>query len=277
MTAARMIPSHVRIAIAGALLAAVTGCQDAEPLILASTTSTEDSGLFDVLIPAFEAASPGFDVAVVAVGSGQALEIGRRGDADVLLVHAPAAESAFVAAGHASERVEVMYNDFVIGGPAADPAGLRGLRDAVAAFRAIAAAGAVFTSRGDNSGTHAKEREIWAAAGIEPGGASYVEAGIGMADLLLVASERRAYTLTDRATFLSLRAGLNLEIMVEGDPRLYNQYAVLPVTSARNAEGARAFRNWITTPDAQALIGRYGIERFGQPLFTPNARNPMQP
>ena len=210
---------------------------------------------------------------MVAVGSGQALEIARRRDADVLLVHVPAAESAFVAAGHATERVEVMYNDFVIVGPPDDPAGVRGGRDAIAAFRAIASSGASFTSRGDDSGTHRKEREIWAAAGIEPGGAGYMEAGIGMADLLLVAAERRAYTLTDRATFLFLRNGLNLEVLVENDARLYNQYAVLPVTNARNMDGARAFRDWITSPDAQALIGRYGIERFGQPLFTPNARD----
>jgi len=259
--------------LAVVMLTLLVGCRDSDPLVLASTTSTEDSGLFDELIPAFEAAHPDYEVAVVAVGSGQALEIARRGDADVLLAHAPAAESAFVAAGHATERVEVMYNDFVIVGPSHDPAGVRGGSDAIAAFRAISTSNAPFTSRADNSGTHLKEREIWAAAGIEPGGDAYMEAGIGMADLLLVAAERRAYTLTDRATFLSLRERLDLEIVVEGDPRLYNQYAVLPVANARNAAGARAFRNWITSPDAQALIGSYGIDRFGEPLFTPNAQD----
>ncbi len=260
------------LAVAGV---ALTGCGagDAAPsrLILASTTSTEDSGLFDALIPAFEKANPGVDVVVIAVGTGEALELGRRGDADVVLVHAPAAESAFVAAGHGTERRAVMVNDFVIVGPAADPAGIAGGADAAAALRRIAAAGVPFLSRGDDSGTHRKERALWTAAGIEPEGAWYLEAGQGMGDVLAIAGERRATTLSDRATFLALGVRHGLVVLVEGDPALLNPYAVIPVTGARNAAGARRFADWITSPAGQAVIADFGVERFGQPLFRPAA------
>ncbi|HEX6940662.1 MAG TPA: substrate-binding domain-containing protein [Longimicrobiales bacterium] len=245
---------------------------DPRQIILASTTSTEDSGLFDELLPAFEAAHPEYEVRAIAVGTGEALELGRRKDADVLLVHAPAAESAFVAEGYGVERREVMYNDFVIVGPASDPAGVRGLADAAEALRRIARAGVSFISRGDDSGTHRKELALWRAAGVETGGAAYLEAGQGMGEVLRIASERRGYTLTDRATYLFLKDDLALEVLVEGDARLFNQYGVIPVAGARNAEGAAAFADWITSAEAQSLIARYGVDRFGAPLFTPNAR-----
>lgn len=269
-------PAQSTIASVVLCLAAFTaacGAGDAAPrrLIIASTTSTEDSGLFDVLIPAFEAAHPGVDAVVVAVGTGEALELGRRGDADVLLVHAPAAESAFVAAGHGVERREVMFNDYVVVGPAADPAGLRGLEDAVTAFTRIAEAGASFVSRGDDSGTHTRERELWRAAGIEPTGAWYREAGQGMGDVLRIASERGAYALTDRGTYLFLRDGLELDVLVESDVRLRNLYSVILVDGSPNALPAAAFHAWIRGPDAQRRIAEYGVDRFGRPLFTPSA------
>jgi tungstate transport system substrate-binding protein len=243
-----------------------------ETVVVASTTSTEDTGLFDVLVPAFEAAHPRFDVRIVAVGTGEALALGRRKDADVVLVHDPAAEEAFVAEGHGTERREVMYNDFVVAGPSADPAGVRGLSDAVEAFRRIAASGAPFVSRGDDSGTHRKERRLWTEAGIDPAGSWYVDAGQGMAETLRIASELGAYLLTDRATYLFLRDRLELDALAEGDPRLYNVYGVIPVAGARNFEGGRAFAEWITSPEAQALIAGYGVDRFGRPLFVPIAR-----
>lgn len=251
---------------------AESGPPASRPLILASTTSTEDSGLFDVLIPAFEAAHPDHDVRVVAVGTGEALELGRRKDADVVLVHAPAAESAFVAGGYGTDRRAVMYNDFVVVGPPADPAGIGGRTDAADALRRISGEGSTFVSRGDDSGTHRKERALWAAAGLDPGGEWYLEVGQGMGETLRIASERLAYVLTDRSTYLFLRDGLDLGVLVEGDARLENPYGVIPVTGARNPEGARAFANWITGPEGQALIGAYGAERFGRPLFMPSAR-----
>lgn len=250
----------------------VTAC--AEPrteLLLASTTSTEDSGLFEVLLPAFTEAHPDVEVNVTAVGTGQALELGRRKDADVLLVHAPAAETAFVAGGHGTVRCEVMYNDFVIVGPGADPAGVAGMDDAPAALRQIAAAGSEFVSRGDDSGTHRKEQALWSVLEREAAGDWYMEVGQGMAETLRMASERQAYALTDRATFLNQRDGLALEVLVEGDERLFNQYGVIPVAGASHPEAARAFAVWITSERAQALIGSYGVEGFGRPLFVPNA------
>ena len=244
-------------------------------LLLASTTSTEDSGLFDTLLPAFMKTHPEVEVSVTAVGTGQALELGRRRDADVLLVHAPPAESAFVAAGHGVVRCEVMYNDFVVVGPPGDPAGIRGMADVTAALRRIAvsrASGAEFISRGDDSGTHRKELSLWEGAGVEPSGSWYMEVGQGMAEVLRMAVEQRAYALTDRATYLSQRSSSDLEVLVEGDERLFNQYAVIPVTGASHPEAARAFAEWITGPEGQTLIGAYGRERFGRPLFVADAR-----
>lgn len=267
------LPASLLALLLGLAMAACDRTGD-EPrqVILASTTSTEDSGLFDVLLPAFEADNPAFRVVVIAAGTGESLELGRRGDADVLLVHAPAAESAFVAQGHGLRRDDVMYNDFVLVGPASDPAGVRDAGSAIDGMRRIATAGQVFVSRGDDSGTHQKEGQLWREAEQGPGGDGYVEAGLGMGDVLRVASERGGYTLTDRATFLFMRDALELEILLEGDPRLFNQYGVIPVANARNPDGARAFARWITSPDAQTLIGDYGTDRFGEPLFTPNAK-----
>lgn len=262
----------VTAAAAFAAVAAAAGCGGgSSDLLLASTTSTEDSGLFDVLLPAFMAAHPEVTVRVTAVGTGQALELGRRRDADVLLVHAPPAESAFVAEGHGTARCDVMYNEFVVVGPPADPAGLAGETDAAEAFRRIAAAEAAFVSRGDDSGTYQKERALWSAAGVEPVGRWYMDVGQGMAEVLRMAVERRAYALTDRATYLSVRASTELVVVVEGDERLFNPYGVIPVTGSARAEAARAFAEWITGADAQRRIGEYGAAQFGQPLFVPDA------
>lgn len=242
------------------------------PLVLASTTSTQDSGLFDVLIPAFEEAYPEYKVEVIAVGTGEALKLGENKDADVLLVHAKAKEEAFVAAGFGTERHDVMYNDFIIVGPAADPAGIKGMTVAADAFNKIKASGAVFVSRGDDSGTYTKEISIWKASGDTTPTASawYQSAGKGMGDVLKMASEQGAYTLADRATYLSLRDTLDLEILVEGDKALFNQYGVIPVTDATNPEGAQAFMDWILSDEGQAVINEYGVEKFGEPLFIGN-------
>lgn len=255
-----------------AILFALGGCQSGgRELVLASTTSTEDSGLFDVLIPAYEDAHPGTTVKVVAVGSGEALEYGRRKDADVLLVHSPFAEAQFMDAGLGEARYDVMYNDFVIVGPADDPADLRVPMSATEGLRRIAAAGGPFVSRGDSSGTHMKELALWDAAGVDPDPRWYIDVGQGMGDALRVASERQAYALADRSTYLFLRDGLDLDIALEGDDILFNPYAVIVVEGARNSDGAREFARWITSPDGQTIIGAFGADRFGRPLFTPNA------
>lgn len=241
-------------------------------LILASTTSTQDSGLFDVLIPAFEEAYPEFRVEVIAVGTGEALALGESKDADVLLVHAKAKEEDFIAKGFGTERVDVMYNDFVIVGPASDPAAVKGMPVAADALKKIAGAAAPFVSRGDESGTHTKELSIWKSAGIEaPTGAWYLAAGQGMGEVLKIANEKLGYTLTDRATYLALKDTLALDVLVEGDKALFNQYGVIPVTDATNAAGARAFAEWVTGPEGQKVIEEYGVEEYGQPLFVPNA------
>ncbi|MRS12866.1 MAG: extracellular solute-binding protein [Actinobacteria bacterium] len=241
-------------------------------LILASTTSTQDSGLFDVLIPAFEEAYPEYKVEVIAVGTGEALKLGENKDADVLLVHAKAKEETFVAAGFGTERRDVMYNDFVIVGPAADPAGIKGMTVAADAFMKIKTSGALFVSRGDDSGTYTKEISIWKASGETTPTATptYQLAGKGMGDVLKMASEQAAYTLSDRATFLKLEGTLQLEVLVEGDKALFNQYGVIPVTDATNAEGAQAFMDWILSDEGQSIINEYGVEEFGQPLFIGN-------
>jgi tungstate transport system substrate-binding protein len=246
---------------------------EASDLILASTTSTQDSGLFEVLIPAFEEAYPEYKVNVIAVGTGEALELGQNKDADVLLVHAKAKEETFVADGYGTERKDVMYNDFIIVGPAADPAGIKGVATAAEALKKIADENAVFVSRGDESGTHTAEKALWVKAGIEsPAGAWYMSAGQGMGDVLKIASETPGYTLTDRATYLNLKDTLALEILVEGDTALFNQYGVIPVVDAANPEGAQAFADWIISDEGQAVIAEYGVDKFGSPLFFPNAQ-----
>jgi len=240
-------------------------------LILASTTSTQDSGLFDVLIPAFEEAYPEYKVNVIAKGTGEALELGQNKDADVLLVHAKAKEEAFVADGYGTERRDVMYNDFIIVGPAADPAGIKGTATAAEALTKLSASGSSFVSRGDESGTHTAEKNLWTKAAVTPAGEWYVSAGKGMGDVLIMASELGAYTLTDRATYLSMADTLELDILVEGDSALFNQYGVIPVTDATNMDGAQAFADWIVSPEAQEIIAEYGVEEYGEPLFFPNA------
>jgi len=246
--------------------------QEVTEVILASTTSTEDSGLFEVLIPAFEEANPQFRVSVVAVGTGQALEIGRAKDADILLVHSKEDEEKFVSDGYGSERADVMYNDFVIVGPPADPAQLKGTATAAAALEKIAASQAYFASRGDDSGTHKKELRLWRSAEITPTGQWYLSIGQGMGDTLLFASEKQGYTLTDRATYLSMRDKIELDIVVEGDPALFNQYGVIPVTDASNPQGAQAFFDWLLSAEGQEVVAGFGIEEFGEPLFVPNAQ-----
>jgi tungstate transport system substrate-binding protein len=239
---------------------------------LASTTSTEDSGLFDELIPAFREAHPEIRVRVVAVGSGQALELGRRGDADVLLVHSPEAELTFMAEGHGLERRPVMYNDFVMVGPPADPAGVQQAVDAAAAFRAVARAGSGFISRGDDSGTHQRELALWRHAGLNPPPRPHrLEAGQGMAETLAMASELGMYTLTDRGTFLALQASLRLEILHQGGADLANPYHVIIATGARDGAAARTLAHWLLSPAAAGVISRLGVERFGQPLFHPGS------
>src|SRR2546423_371255 len=247
-------------------------------VILATTTSTRDAGLLDSLLPVFERQTR-YRVKVIAVGSGQALAMGRRGDADVVLSHAPEAERALVDSGYFVRRRLVMHNEFLVVGPAADPAGVRGLSDAVAAFRRIAGAHAVFVSRGDQSGTHQREQQLWKrAAESPPRNGWYVESGQGMGATLQLADEKRAYTLTDRATYLAWREKLQLVPMVEGDSLLYNVYHVLelnPGHAARaNLAGARALADFFVAPETQALIAGFGQARFGQSLFVPDAGKP---
>jgi tungstate transport system substrate-binding protein len=254
---------------------ACAGAKDTD-LILATTTSTQDSGLLDVLLPLFEEES-GYEVKAIAVGSGAALAMARSGDADVLLVHSPAAEQELVDEGFGIDRTRIMYNDFVVVGPPSDPAGIRGLTSTAEALAAIAASGAPFLSRGDDSGTHAKERALWAIAGMEvPRGQGwYAETGQGMGATLTVAQESDAYTLTDRATWLSGADPDRLPILVEGDPDLFNVYHVITVNPDQfpdldlNTAGAEAFRQFLVGEQAQEIIATFGADEFGQPLFVP--------
>lgn len=262
--------------LAGCSSPAPTPAPEPQSITLATTTSTQDSGLLDVLLPDFEQ-EYNIRVEVVAVGTGQALEIGEAGDADVLLVHARAKEDEFMAEGHGVRREDVMYNDFVIVGPEDDPAGIKGLGSASEAFGRIEEAQATFISRGDESGTHTKEKSIWAEAGIEPTGAWYVSAGQGMGDVLTMAEEQQAYTLSDRATYLSRTLeGIDLVILVEGDPILFNPYGVIAVNPEKSpeikAEAATEFIDWLISVPTQEKIGRYGVEEFGSPLFTPDSQ-----
>ncbi len=270
----------------GLMLAAAAGLLSVRPtvrpsdqVLLATTTSTRDAGLLDSLLPVFERQT-GYTVKVIAVGSGQALEMGRRGDADVVLSHAPEAERVLVDSSYFVRRRLVMHNDFLVVGPPGDPAGLRGMSDAVAAFRLIAARrqGASFVSRGDQSGTHKMERKLWKLAGTGPAGSWYIESGHGMGETLQMADEKRAYTITDRATYLAWRDKLQLVPMVEGDSLLYNVYHVLelnPKNAPRiNVAGGRAFADFMVAPHTQALIGEFGKSRFGQSLFIPDAGKP---
>ena len=255
-----------------ALLGAASQARADPFIVLASTTSTESSGLFRHLLPAFTAAT-GIEVRVVAVGTGQAIRLARNGDADVLLVHHPESERQFIADGHGVERVPVMHNDFVLVGPAHDPAGIRGLRDAAAALARIAAGRRPFASRGDHSGTHMVELELWDAAGVEPRGSWYRETGSGMGATLNVASAMDAYALADRGTWLSFGNRAHLEILVEGDERLQNPYGVILVNPARHAHvraaAGQAFIDWLTSAPGQARIASFLIG--GEQAFFPDA------
>ncbi len=245
-------------------------------IILATTTSTQDSGLLDVILPDFTAKT-GYEVDVIAVGSGEAMKMGENGEADVLLVHSPAAEKEFVAAGHSPERFDVMYNDFIILGPTEDPAGIKAAApdNAQAAFQKIYDDQVTFVSRADDSGTHKKELSIWEKLTLTPSGDWYVETGKGMGDVITMTNEMLGYTLADRATWLNMSEGTDLQIVTEGDKDLFNQYGVMVVDPSKNdqinAEGALAFQNWILSEETQALIGTYGVEEYGLALFTPNA------
>ena len=244
-------------------------------LILATTTSTQDSGLLDYLLPDFEKEA-GVKVDVIAVGTGQALTLGEDGNADVLLVHARAKEDEFMAAGHGVRREEVMYNDFVIVCPESDPAGINAMPSASVAFTKIADGNVTFISRGDDSGTHTKEMSIWKVAGIEPQGDWYVSAGQGMGEVLTMADEQQACTLSDRATYLARsKEGLKLVIMVEGDMALFNPYGVIAVNPAKNpniqADLANQFIDWLISLPVQEKIAQFGKENFGQSLFIPDS------
>ncbi len=269
------------------MFAFVTGCSDSSSqeadkqpenktektdLILATTTSTQDSGLLDVLKPDFEKKN-NYNLKIIAVGTGQALEMGTRGEADVLLVHAPAAEEEIVKSGDAINRQKVMYNDFIIVGPAEDPAKVKGL-SVPETLEKITEAKASFVSRGDDSGTHKKELALWKESSLDPKtlGESYIEAGQGMGATLQIASEKQAYTLTDRATFLAQKKNMpDTEILVEGDESLLNIYHVMQVNDEKhdkvNAEGAKAFVDYMTSEDTKKIIKEFGVDEYGQPLF----------
>ena len=247
-------------------------------LILATTTSTQDTGLLDVLIPVFEKKT-GYFVKTIAVGSGQAMTMGEKGEADVLLVHSPDAEKKFMAQGFGINRLIVMHNDFIIIGPPADPAGIKAAKSTPEAFKKIAEAGSLFLSRGDNSGTHAKENGIWKAAGIKPDGQKwYQQTGLGMGQTLNVAAEKKGYTIADRGTWLSMQQKLGLPILKEGDPILLNVYHVIQVNPAKwpkvNAEGAKAFSDFMVSVETQGIIKTFGVEKYGGALFFPDAGKP---
>jgi tungstate transport system substrate-binding protein len=261
------------------LLIFVCGCGKSDSvasLTLATTTSAQDSGLLDVLMPLFEEQTS-IKVKVIAVGSGQALELARRGDADVLLTHAPAAEEKFMSEDFGSERHAVMHNDFVLVGPKNDPAKVRGQRSVTEAVRIIVKQGCRFVSRSDESGTHQKEREIWKEAGADPKGAWYVKAGSGMAQALRMASEKEAYTLSDRATFLALKREVDLVALVQGDSLLMNRYSVIVVNPKKHSHvhhsAARQFVQFLLSEEVQDKVANYGKEKYGEPLFFPDADN----
>jgi tungstate transport system substrate-binding protein len=280
-------PTRLAIAAVAALLgtaaAPVSAAEKApekqtKTVILATTTSTQDSGLLDVLIPMFEKET-GYFVKTISVGSGQAMAMGRKGEADVLLVHSPADEKKMVEEGFGIGRRLVMHNDFIIVGPPKDPAKVKGSASSKEALKKIADSGAIFVSRGDNSGTHSKEKKLWSSAGINPEGQKwYQSTGLGMGDTLNVASEKGGYTLTDRGTYLALnKAGKRFDfaVLLEGEPLLLNVYHVMEVNPAKwpkvNAAGAKAFADFVVSKKAQSVIGSFGTDKFGAPLFVPDA------
>lgn len=243
-------------------------------VILSTTTSTQDSGLLDVLVPLFEKKT-GYSVKTISVGTGQALELAAKGEADVALVHAPSLEKKYVAAGKLLNRRLVMYNDFIILGPADDPAKIKSTKSSMEAMKRIAGGQARFVSRGDNSGTHNLERSLWKLAGVESKGSWYIESGQGMGATLGIANDRNAYTISDRATYLAFRKRVSLAILLEGDKPLLNIYSVMEVNPANgpriNTTGGNAFADFMISPDAQSAIKTFGLEKFGQALFIPVA------
>ncbi|MCF6460355.1 substrate-binding domain-containing protein [Clostridium sp. Cult3] len=251
--------------------------KDGGSIILSTTTSTQDSGLLDYLLPIFKDET-GIEVKVIAVGTGKALQMGKDGEADILLVHAKESEEEFVAEGHGLERHDVMYNDFILVGPGDDPLNLKveHPNDILEGLKILAETETEFVSRGDDSGTHKKELSIWKEAGIEPEGDWYISAGSGMGDVLKIADEKRAYTITDRGTYLSMKDDLDLDIIIEGDENLFNQYGIIPVNPEKNdkinAEDAKTFMEWMLSDKTQELIGEFGVEEYGMPLFIPNAK-----
>jgi tungstate transport system substrate-binding protein len=262
-------------ALALALVAVPAGAQaPSRTVILSTTTSTQDSGLLDVLVPLFERKT-GYSVKTVSVGTGQALALAARGEADVTLAHAPALERKYVAEGKMRDRRLVMYNDFVIIGPEADPAGVKGQKSATAALKKIAERAARFVSRGDKSGTHTLELALWKQANVNPGGPWYIESGQGMGATLGIADDRGAYTITDRATYLAFARRVKLTTMVEGDKPLLNIYAVMEVNPANgprvNTGGGKAFADFMLAPETQQVIRTFGVDKYGQPLFVPIA------
>ena len=254
----------------GFLLAGAGAAQSAQPLRLATTTSTENSGLLDYLLPAFEKRS-GVSVHVIAVGTGKALRIARAGDVDVVMVHARPAEQRFVADGHGVDRREFMYNDFVVVGPRDDPAKIASTDSVADALQRVTASGSRFVSRGDDSGTHKKELALWETAGVKPGGNWYLESGLGMGEVLQMASELDAYTLTDRGTWLAYRGRLELALLLQGDPPLFNPYGIIAVNPERHPHvdyaGATALIAWLASTQGQEMIARYTVD--GQVLFHP--------
>ena len=244
-------------------------------IILATTTSTQDSGLLDVLNPIFEKKT-GYFVKTIAVGSGQAMAMGQKGEADVLLVHSPEAEKKFIAEDYGINRRIIMHNDFIIVGPPEDSAKLKGLKSSSEAFKKIASEKALFLSRGDNSGTHAKEKTIWKATGINPEGEKwYQQTGLGMGQTLSVAAEKKGYTVADRGTYLALKKNLGLDILVEGDAILLNIYHVIEVNPSKwpkvNTAGAKAFADFMVSKETQEIIKNFGVDKFGSALFFPDA------
>jgi tungstate transport system substrate-binding protein len=260
-----------------ATLSRIPRTNNPKDIILATTTSTQDSGLLDVLLPRFEQQS-GFHVKVIAVGSGAAIALGARGEADVVLAHAPDSERQFVSSGSGIDRKLVMFNDFVLVGPAADPAQVKGMSDILTAFKAIAQKQSAFISRGDNSGTEQLERKLWMASGINPEGQTwYIQSGTGMGQTLQIADQKQAYTISDRGTFLAFTSRISLTVLAEKDERLLNVYHVIAVNPDKfpqvNKAGAQAFSAFLVAPETQAFIKTFGQDKYGQSLFTPCANN----
>ena len=277
---ARSMRIQLMAAFSGLLLVACAGvfaavsAQAGQAVILSTTTSTQDSGLLDVLVPLFEK-KMGYTVKTISVGTGQALALAGKGEADVCLVHAPDSEKKYVADGLLVNRRLVMHNDFLIVGPAGDPAKIQGMASAVDAMRRLAEAKAIFVSRGDNSGTHQLEKKLWQEAKVEPAGAWYLQAGQGMGATLGIASEKQGYTVTDRATFLAFKKRVQLVPLVERDRILLNIYSVLEPNPAKfprlNAAGGKAFADFMVSKEIQEIIRTYGVDKFGEPLFFPDA------